>query len=103
MQYTPHQIMLILQREGIAAGAVQTAEDLYRDPHLRQRGFARDVYHKEIGWLTRVGPSVRLRTTEAEREKIVQTAGEDNEVIFGQLLGMSGVQIKDLRERQVLR
>ena len=43
-KYTPHQVMLILQRDGIAAGVVQTAEDLYRDPHLRERGFAREVY-----------------------------------------------------------
>ena len=84
MQYTPYQIMLILQRQGIAAGA-------------------RDVYDKEIGWLTRVGPSVRLRTTETNREQIVHKAGEDNEVIFGQLLGLSGAQIDDLKERQVLR
>ena len=50
---TPHQVMLILQRDGIAAGVVQTAEDLYRDPHLRERGFARDVYLPQVGWVTR--------------------------------------------------
>ena len=59
-RHTPHQVMLILQRDGIAAGVVQTAEDLYRDPHLRERGFARDVYYNQVGWVTRVGPSVRL-------------------------------------------
>ena len=44
-RHTPHQVMMILQRDGIAAGIVQTAEDLYRDPHLRERGFAREVFH----------------------------------------------------------
>jgi benzylsuccinate CoA-transferase BbsF subunit len=33
-KYSPHQAMVLLQRDGIAAGVVQTAEDLYRDPHL---------------------------------------------------------------------
>ena len=102
-QYTPHQIMLISQREGIAAGIVQTAEDLYRDPHLRERGFAREVYHKAIGWVTRAGPSVRLKATQVCRNEIVHTAGEDNEAVLGELLGMSSAQIKDLTERQVLR
>jgi len=102
-QHTPHQVMLILQREGIAAGVVQTAEDLYRDPHLRERGFARDVYHKQVGWVTRVGPSVRLNEARLSREEIVHTAGEDNEAVFGQLLGLSTEQIKALTEREVLR
>src|SRR5437870_4761040 len=102
-QHAPHQVMLILQREGIAAGAVQTAEDLYRDPHLRERGFARDVYLPQVGWVTRVGPSVRLNEARLSREEIVHTAGEDNEAVFGQLLGLSTEQIKAFTEREVLR
>jgi len=95
--------MLILQREGIAAGVVQTAEDLYRDPHLRERGFARDVYLPQVGWSTRVGPSVRIKEAQIARKEIVHTAGEDNEAVFGELLGLSSAQIKDLADREVLR
>jgi crotonobetainyl-CoA:carnitine CoA-transferase CaiB-like acyl-CoA transferase len=103
-QQTPHQVMLVLQREGIAAGVVQTAEDLYRDPHLRERGFARDVFYREVGWVTRAGPSVRL--TEGDffsRDEFAHSAGEDNEAVFGELLGLSSGQIKELTEREVLR
>jgi len=103
LKHTPHQVMLILQREGIAAGIVQTAEDLYRDPHLRERGFARDVYLPRVGWATRVGPSVRLTDSPATREEIIHTAGEDNETVFGELLGLSTEKIKELTEREVLR
>jgi len=92
-----------LQREGIAAGIVQTAEDLYRDPHLRERGFARDVYLPQVGWVTRVGPSVRLRGTKMSADEFVHTAGEDNETVFGEILGLSSAQIKELTEREVLR
>ena len=95
--------MLMLQREGIAAGVVQTAEDLYRDPHLRERGFARDVYHTQVGWVTRVGPSVRLTESDVPRNEIAHTAGEDNEAVLGELLGISSAQITDLTEREVLR
>lgn len=101
-RHTPHQVMMMLQREGIAAGVVQTAEDLYRDPHLRERRFARDVYHPQVGWLTRVGPSVRL-AHETFPDETVHTAGEDNEAVFGQILGFSSVTIRDLTEREVLR
>jgi crotonobetainyl-CoA:carnitine CoA-transferase CaiB-like acyl-CoA transferase len=102
-EHTPHQVMLILQRERIAAGIVQTAEDLYRDPHLRERGCARDIYYPEVGRLTRVGPSVRLKETHVPRAETVHQAGEDNEAVLGELLGLSTVQIKDLTEREVLR
>jgi benzylsuccinate CoA-transferase BbsF subunit len=102
-QHTPHQIMLILQREGIAAGVVQTAEDLYRDPHLRERGFAREVYHPQLGWVTRAGPSVRLTEAHASGEEFAHSAGEDNEAVFGELLKLSTETITDLKERDVLR
>ncbi|HXV84469.1 MAG TPA: CoA transferase [Candidatus Binatia bacterium] len=103
-QHTPHQVMLVLQRDGIAAGVVQTAEDLYRDPHLRERGFARDVFHPQVGWTTRVGPSVRLIQGDVfPRAEFAHTAGEDNEAVLGELLGISTKAITELKERDVLR
>ena len=97
------QVMLILQRDGIAAGVVQTAEDLYCDPHLRERGFARDVCLPQAGWLTRAGPSVRMRERPFVPKDEAHRAGEDNETVFGELLGLSKAQIKEMTERGVLR
>ena len=102
-KHTPHQVMMMLQREGIAAAAVQTAEDLFRDPHLRERGFAREVFHPQIGWVTRAGPSVRLTEQGYTPRGFAHVAGEDNEAVLGELLGMSGAEINDLTERKVLR
>jgi crotonobetainyl-CoA:carnitine CoA-transferase CaiB-like acyl-CoA transferase len=102
-RYTPHQVMVILQREGIAAGVVQTAEDLYRDPHSRERGFAREVFHPQVGWVTRAGPSVRMIEKRFLPSGAAHQAGDDNEKVFGELLGLSKAQIQDLAEREVLR
>src|SRR6476660_927696 len=101
--YTPHQVMIMLQREGIAAAVVQTAEDLYRDPHLRERGFAREVFHPQVGWLTRVGPSVRMTEAGFAPSGKAHAAAQDNEAVLGELLGMSSAEIRDLMDRQVLR
>jgi len=103
MGYTPHQIMIMLQRDGIAAGVVQTAEDLYRDPHLRERGFAREVFHPRVGWVTRAGPSVRLAEHRFSPSGVAHQAGDDNEAVFGELLGLPTKRINELRERDVLR
>jgi crotonobetainyl-CoA:carnitine CoA-transferase CaiB-like acyl-CoA transferase len=100
---TPHQIMMILQRDGVVAGVVQTAEDLYRDPHLRERGFAREVFHSQAGWVTRAGPSVRLTDNRFAPSGGAHQAGDDNEAVFGELLGLSTEKIDDLKERDVLR
>ncbi|MGE5220382.1 MAG: CaiB/BaiF CoA transferase family protein [Chloroflexota bacterium] len=102
-QFTPHQLMLMLQRAGIAAGMVQTAEDLYRDPHLRERGFSREVFHPQIGWVTRAGPSVRLAGETSAPRNFSHVAGEDNETVLGEILGLSSTEIRDLMERQVLK
>ena len=103
LQKTPHQVMLMLQRDGIAAGVVQTAEDLYRDPHLRERGFARDVCLPQAGWLTRAGPSVRMTDRPFIPKEDAHLAGEDNEAVFGELLGMSQAQIKEMTEQGILK
>jgi crotonobetainyl-CoA:carnitine CoA-transferase CaiB-like acyl-CoA transferase len=102
-ELTPHQVMMILQRDGVAAGVVQTAEDLYRDPHLREREFARDVYLPQVGWLTRAGPSVRMTERPFMPKDEAHLAGEDNEAVFGELLGLSKETIKEMTEQDVLR
>lgn len=101
--HTPHQIMLMLQREGIAAGVVQTAEDLYRDPHLRERGFAREVFHPQVGWVTRAGPSVRLLHNGFTPGDAAHSAGQDNEAVLGEILGLTAAEIHDLLDRGVVQ
>ncbi|HWP59303.1 MAG TPA: CoA transferase [Candidatus Acidoferrales bacterium] len=102
INYTPHQITLMLQRDGIAAGAVHTAEDLYRDPHLRERGSTFEVHHPEAGWFTQVAPAVRLAQSPPPRYEW-HDAGQDNEAVLGELLGMPVEKIKALVEQGVLR
>lgn len=102
-QYTPHQVMVMLQRAGIAAGVVQTAEDLYRDPHLRERGFAREVFHPQSGWVTRVGPSVRMTANGVSPTGEAHVAGQDNAAVLSEILGLSNAEIADLAARQILK
>jgi hypothetical protein len=46
---------------------------------------------------------VRLREARIFGEEIVHTAGEDNEAVFGELVGLSTAQIRQLTEQEVLR
>jgi len=56
-----------------------------------------------VGWVTSVGPSVRLTESGFTAKDAAHSAGEDNEAVFGELLGLSKAQIKELAEREVLR
>jgi len=70
---------------------------------LRERGSAREVFHPHVGWVTRAGPSVRLGDSQFTPANQAHFAGDDNEAVLGELLGMSSEQIADLRQREVLR
>lgn len=43
IERSPEEAMHLLQSAGVAAGVVQTGADMQRDPHLRERGFFRQV------------------------------------------------------------
>src|SRR5262245_4507046 len=103
VNFTLHQVMQILQREGVGAGAVQTSEDLYRDPHLRERGFAQEVYHPLAGWITQVGPTVWLSQKPNSLRYESHEPGQDNEAVFCELLGIPREKVKALVEQGVLR
>jgi crotonobetainyl-CoA:carnitine CoA-transferase CaiB-like acyl-CoA transferase len=51
-QLTPFTAMHELQRVGLAAGVVQTSEDLWRDPQLRVRDFVEPVAQADLGVVT---------------------------------------------------
>jgi crotonobetainyl-CoA:carnitine CoA-transferase CaiB-like acyl-CoA transferase len=101
-QYTPHQAMHILQHAGVAAGAVQTGEDLWRDIHLRMRDFIVTIAHPEPGTLEHPGMTVRLHDTPGQVRRPTGRLGEDNEAVFRGLLGLTADEFTRLREAGVI-
>jgi crotonobetainyl-CoA:carnitine CoA-transferase CaiB-like acyl-CoA transferase len=93
---TPHQAMRLLQAAGVAAGAVQTGEDLWRDAHLRMRDFMLSITHPEPGRLEHPGLPVRLHTTPGQVRRPAGHLGEANEEIFQGLLGLAPEEIAHL-------
>jgi crotonobetainyl-CoA:carnitine CoA-transferase CaiB-like acyl-CoA transferase len=98
---TPHQAMRTLQKAGVPAGAVQTGEDLFHDPHLRHRGFIVAVDDPDAGPVEYPGAFLRLSDTPGMVER-THGLGEDNGQVFGTLLGMSPEEVAHLEEAGVL-
>jgi crotonobetainyl-CoA:carnitine CoA-transferase CaiB-like acyl-CoA transferase len=58
-EITAHSGQQVLQRHGLAAGAVQSSEDIWRDPQLRERQFPVRVSQPDLGLVTYPGPPQR--------------------------------------------
>ena len=97
-----NEIMEALQRTGVPAALVQDGKDLFRDPHLRARGFMKAIDHPLTGAVEY--PDVPLRLWETPgRLEWWHGMGEDNGYVFGGILGMGEAEIASLREAGVLK
>jgi len=93
----------LLQAAGVAAFPPMVNYMLDADPHLAERGFWVEKEHPEVGVCRHAGIPWRMSETPCEVWRAAPTLGQDNEYVFGEVLGMSGKQIADLAERGVIR
>ena len=90
------EVMQILQRADIPAGPVFDSRELLEDPHLEKRGFFEDVTHSEAGTHKYIGMYAKLSKTPGHIRKAAPRLGEDNEHVFGELLGLSREEMAEL-------
>jgi benzylsuccinate CoA-transferase BbsF subunit len=97
-EHTAEEVMSLLQENGVAAGVVQDAADIVKDPQLRARGFF--IEDTKIP-LTDATP-IKLAQSPAEYRRGAPSMGQDNDYVYGKLLGMSEKEIADLNEKGVI-
>jgi benzylsuccinate CoA-transferase BbsF subunit len=98
--WTSHQraedVMSRLQSVGIAAGVVQNAADLSRDPQLEHRGQSVFLAHPEVGVQRYDAPAFHLSASPAQLRP-VPTLGQHNVDVFQGLLGLAAAEYEALR------
>jgi benzylsuccinate CoA-transferase BbsF subunit len=99
-QHPAEEVMLRLQAAGIAAGVVQSAADLARDPQLDHRGQATFLGHPEVGIQRYDAPAFRLTASPAQLRP-VPTLGQHNARVFQGLLGLSEAEYHALEREGV--
>ena len=100
---TARQVMRTLQRAGVPAGIVANAEDLYHDVNLRSRDYVVTLDHHPVAEVhEHPGATVRLSRTPSRVIGPCPPLGEHNEAVFGDLLGLSGEEIRQLSAEQVI-
>jgi benzylsuccinate CoA-transferase BbsF subunit len=101
INYTHYEVMEILQRAGVAAVSSFSNEDLFNDPHCREREYLVTVQHTEVGQLYALAPPWKLSVTPGRVTGPSPVLGEHNEHVFGELLGMSQDEIARLEDEGV--
>ncbi len=93
----------LLQAAGVPAGRVQRSRELFEDePQLAHRQFYPVLEHSIVGTHRVDGMPAMLSRTPAEFKRGGPLMGEDNDYVFGELLGMPLAEVRRLEEEQIL-
>ena len=101
-EWRPYQLMRELQAVGVPAGMLQTAEDLWRDPHLRARNYTVMMEHPDLGIVEHPGMTVKLHATPGQIQRPVGRLGEANDAVFRGLLGLAPDEVARLAAAGVI-
>jgi benzylsuccinate CoA-transferase BbsF subunit len=96
LKRSPEEVMILMQKAGVAAGVVQDGEDLQtRDPQLKERGFYVYLDHPETGRIAHDGLTFALSATPGEIRR-APLLGEHNEYVYREVLGFSEDEVNQL-------
>ena len=85
-----YAVMASCQAAGLAAGVVQSTEDLFRrDVQLRDRGFFEDIPHFKKGQVTASGIPLGLTQTPGRTRHAGSAVGQDNERVLCDIVGLT--------------
>jgi crotonobetainyl-CoA:carnitine CoA-transferase CaiB-like acyl-CoA transferase len=95
-RHSKRQAMDLLQQAGVRAGTVLTGAEMLQDPHLRARGYYREVEHARAGRQTlRVAP-YHLSETPPTIRKPAPCLGEDTESVLREVLNITDQELDEL-------
>jgi crotonobetainyl-CoA:carnitine CoA-transferase CaiB-like acyl-CoA transferase len=96
INYSPEEVMTMMQMAGVGAGLLATGEDLVEhDPQLRHRHFFHELDHPEVGKYYPIGSACVLSKSPGKLQR-APLLGEHNEYAFKEILGMSDGEIAEL-------
>jgi len=101
MQHTKDEVMAAVAGAGVPCGAVFNTLELMHDPDLHARGIMNKIDHPQRGEVIVTGWPLRMSDSHVP-VRSSPLLGADNEAIYGDWLGYSADEVRDMRERQVI-
>ena len=98
---TKQEVTEVIAGAGVPCGAVLNTLELINDPDLHARGMMQVIDHPVRGPVTVAGWPLRMSDTKVPLEPS-PVLGGDSEAVYGEWLGCSGSDVKDMRLRKVI-
>jgi crotonobetainyl-CoA:carnitine CoA-transferase CaiB-like acyl-CoA transferase len=95
-------VMRRLEAKGVPCSTVNNARDLASEPQLKSRDFFKEYSHPGLGKIVYVPPPLKMSAASPRIIKSAPLLGEDNDYVFGKILGMDSAQIREYVERKVI-
>ena len=99
---TQTEIMHLLQKAGVAATPVYDTDSLIADPQFQHREFLVSLDHPVTGDHLVAGIPGKYSAINQLRYTPAPCLGQDNEYVFGEILGLSPQEIARLQEEKVI-
>ena len=103
LQHGPDEAAALLQARGIPAFSTWTNQEIMESAHLEGRGFWIEKEHPVAGIRRHAGIPWRMSETPCKVRSAAPIMGQDNDYVYGELLGFSAEEIADLTERGVIK
>src|SRR5262249_41863082 len=99
---TKHEVTRIIAGAGVPCGAVLTTLELLHDPDLHKRGMMQKIDHPVRGPVIVPGWPLRMSDSQVPL-KCAPVLGADSEAIYGEWLGCSPDEVKDMPQSKAIR
>jgi crotonobetainyl-CoA:carnitine CoA-transferase CaiB-like acyl-CoA transferase len=97
-QQNAAEVMALFQKNSVAAGVVQNAADLAQDVLLKKRDFI--IENTGVPFVD--ATPIKMSTAKVEYKRTAPVPGQDNDYVYGKLLGISEQARKELKEKGVI-
>ncbi|MBI2165627.1 MAG: CoA transferase [Chloroflexi bacterium] len=92
--------LALLERAGVPAGPIYTVDEVYRDPHLLERGMITEVEHPTAGRLQQLGIPVKLSLTPGRVRRSAPLLGQHTVEVLHEF-GFAREEVSSLLQKGV--
>jgi benzylsuccinate CoA-transferase BbsE subunit len=101
--HTKAELLRFAIEKGFLFAPVSTIEEVVESPQLRARDYFQEVEHPELGRSFRYpGPFVKFSESPIQYRRRPPLIGEHNREVYGDELGMSERELKELQQRGII-
>ena len=94
--------MTVLEAESVPCGPINTIDQVFADPQVRERGLRFDLPHPQAGTVPQVANPIRFSRTRIAYECAPPVLGQHTQEVLGELLGMAPEEIASLKDRGIV-